>query len=121
MSFFHAKEGMGESVLNGKERSYMEQKKKKRYKTPVWVTIAYVVGIAICVGSYVFTSATGFLIPGLSPLSLAAVVGVYTYEHYRTNKEDKDGMLRSQLVILGIIIGANVISALMQIYAALVS
>ncbi len=90
-------------------------------KQPLWVTIAYVVGIALCVGSYVFTDATGYLIPGLTPFSLAAVIGVYAYRHYVENKSNKDGMLRPQMTILILMIVFTAFFGVLQLYAAIVT
>lgn len=94
----------------------MQNNQKKR-KTPIWIVAIYVVGIAVAVGAYVFTDASGYLIPGVSPLALAAVIGAFTYEHYQTNKENRDGSLVPQLVILGILIAYNVIVGIMGIIA----
>jgi len=92
----------------------------KKKSNPL-ITVIYVVGIALAVGGYVFAEASGFLIPGLSPLALAAVVGVYAYEHYQNNRADRDGMLRSQMVILCILAAVNVFWGVLQIYAWIVS
>ena len=94
----------------------MQNTPKKR-KTPVWIIVIYIVGIAIAVGCYVFTDATGYLIPGASPLALAAVVGAFTYEHYQTNKENRDGSLIPQLIILGILAAYNLVIGIIGIVA----
>ena len=95
--------------------------KNKKTKSNPLITVIYVVGIALAVGGYVFSDASGYLIPGLAPLALAAVVLTYTYEHYRKNRDNRDGMLVPQMVILGILAAINIISGLAQIYAAIVS
>ncbi|MBQ8577418.1 MAG: hypothetical protein IJ449_05565 [Clostridia bacterium] len=94
---------------------------QKKKKTSPIITVIYVVGIALAAGGYVFTDASGYLIPGLSPLALAAVILTYTWQHYRENRANKDGMLIPQMIILGILAAINVVSGLMQIYAAIVS
>ena len=80
-----------------------KKKTGKQSKSNPLITAAYVVGIALAVGGYVFADASGYLIPGLSPFALAAVIGVYTQEHYQNNKANRDGMLMPQMIILGII------------------
>ncbi len=96
------------------------QKKQKNKSNPI-ITVLYVIGIAVAVGVYVFNDASGYLIPGVAPLALATVVFTYMYQHYNENKENRDGMLVPQMIILGILAGISVVSGLMQIYAALVS
>ena len=54
-------------------------------------------------------------------LALAAVIGVYTYEHYQNNRANRDGMLVPQLIILGILAAVNVFWGILQIYALIVS
>ena len=94
---------------------------KKKKSNPL-VTAIYVVGISLAVGGYVFTDASGYMIiPGIAPLSLAAVVVTYTWEHYQKNKNNRDGMLMPQMVILSILAAINIIAGLAQIYAAIVS
>ena len=93
----------------------------KTKKSNPLITAAYVVGIALAVGGYVFADASGYLIPGLSPLALAAVIGVYTYEHYQNNKANRDGMLMPQMIILGILAAVHVFWGALQIYAFIVS
>ncbi len=119
---------MASYTIRGKDRvPYMPARptppknKQSKNRTSPWVTLVYVVSIALAAGGYVFTEASGYLIPGLSPLALAAAVGMYTWEHYRANKDNRDGTLRAQLIILGMIIAVNIIFALLQIYAAIVS
>lgn len=85
------------------------------------ITAVYVIGIALAVGGYVFTEASGYLIPGLSPLALAAVIAVYAWEHYQKNRANRDGMLVPQMVIFCILIGVNVFWGILQIYAFVVS
>jgi len=102
---------------NNSPRSSKPQKPKSN---PIF-TVIYVVGIALAVGGYVFTDASGYLIPGLVPLSLAAVIITYAVEHYQKNRANRDGMLVPQMVIIGILAAINVVSGLMQIYAAMVS
>lgn len=92
-----------------------------RRKTSPIVTVIYVIGIALAAGGYVFTEASGYMIPGLSPLALAVVIFTFTRQHYLENRENKDGMLKPQLAILSLLIAINVIAGLMQIYAAVVS
>ncbi|MGM9626429.1 MAG: hypothetical protein ACI3XM_12060 [Eubacteriales bacterium] len=92
-----------------------------RKKTSPIVTVIYVVGIALAAGAYVFTEASGYMVPGLSPLALAVVITTFTRQHYIENRENKDGMLKPQLAILSLLIAINVIAGLMQIYAAVVS
>ncbi|MBQ3065153.1 MAG: hypothetical protein IJC98_02850 [Clostridia bacterium] len=98
-----------------------QKNKQNKNRTSPWVTLVYVVSVALAAGGYVFAEASGYLIPGLSPLALAAAVGMYTWEHYHANKNHKDGTLRAQLVILGVIIAVNILFAILQIYAAIVS
>lgn len=95
-------------------------KNAKKKSNPL-ITAAYVIGIALAVGGYVFAEASGYLIPGLSPLALAAVIGVYSYEHYQNNKANRDGMLLPQMIILAILSAVNVFWGILQIYAAIVS
>ena len=85
------------------------------------ITAAYVIGIALAVGGYVFAEASGYLIPGLSPFALAACIGAYAYEHYQNNRANKDGMLVPQMVIIGILAAVNVFWGILQIYAMIVS
>ncbi len=94
---------------------------KQKSKSNPLITVIYVVGIALAVGGYVFAEASGYLIPGLSPFALAAVIGVYTYEHYQNNRANRDGMLVPQLIILGILAAVNVFWGVLQIYALIVS
>ena len=91
---------------------------KKTYKTPVWITVIYVVGIALAVAGYVFTDASGYLIPGLSPLSLAAVIGAFTYDYYQKNKGGRDSV-KPQMIILGILIAYNAVVGFLALGAAL--
>ena len=93
----------------------------KTKKSNPLITAAYVVGIALAVGGYVFADASGYLIPGLSPFALAAVIGVYTYEHYQNNKANRDGMLMPQMITLGMLAAVNVFWGALQIYAVIVS
>ncbi len=93
---------------------------KKKKQSPI-ITLLYVVGIALAVGGYVFTDASGYLIPGLSPLALAAVILTYTWQHYQKHKDNRDGMLLPQMTILAIMALINIVSGGMQIYAFLVS
>ena len=95
-------------------------KSNKKNSNPL-ITAIYVVGIALAVGGYVFAEASGYLIPALSPFALAAVIATYTYEHYQNNKADRDGMLKPQLIILGILAAVNVFWGILQIYAMIVS
>ena len=81
------------------------------------ITAIYVIGIALAVGGYVFTEASGYLIPGLSPLALAAVIAVYAWEHYQKNRANKDGMLVPQMVIFCVLVAVNMFWAILQIYA----
>lgn len=94
---------------------------KKPKKNNPLITAAYVVGIALAVGGYVFAEASGYLIPGLSPFALAAVIGVYAYEHYQNNKANRDGMLLPQMIIIGILAAVNVFWGVLQIYAVFAS
>ncbi len=93
------------------------QKNNPKHKTPIWIILIYIIGIAVAVGCYVFTDATGFLIPGASPLALAAVLGAFTYDHYQANKGSRDGTLVPQLILLGIFIVYNLVVAIMGIIA----
>ena len=93
----------------------------KKTKSNPLITAAYVIGISLAVGGYVFAEASGYLIPGLSPFALAAVIGVYTYEHYQNNKDNRDGTLIPQMVILCILAAVNVFWGILQIYALIVS
>lgn len=95
--------------------------KKQQKKSSPLITAAYVIGIALAVGGYVFAEASGYLIPGLSPFALAAVIGVYAYEHYQNNKANRDGVLLPQMIIIGILAGVNVFWGILQIYAVIVS
>ena len=76
-------------------------------------------GVILCAGSYVFTSASGYLIPGLTPFSLAAAFIGYIIRHYRENKEDKNGMLRSQMIILCCFAAIPVIFGILEIIAVI--
>ena len=95
--------------------------KKQQKKSHPLITAAYVIGIALAVGGYVFAEASGYLIPGLSPFALAAVIGVYAYEHYQNNKANRDGVLLPQMIIIGILAAVNVFWGILQIYAVIVS
>lgn len=77
-------------------------------------------GVILCILSYVFTSATGYMIPALTPFSLAAAFAGYIIRHYRENKEDKNGMLRSQMVILCFFGAIPVVFGVLEIIAAIV-
>lgn len=99
----------------------MQNSPKKTKKSNPLITAVYVVGIALAVGGYVFAEASGYLIPGLSPFALAAVICMYGYEHYQTNRANKDGMLLPQMVIIGILAAVNVFWGVLQIYAMIVS
>ena len=96
-----------------------QQKNKNgaRYKTPTWIYVVYVLGITLAVGGYVFTDASGYLIPGLSPLSLAAVIGAFTYDYYQKNKTGNSS-LKAQMIILGILIAYNVVIGFLALGAA---
>ncbi len=96
------------------------QPQKKKKNSPI-ITVLYVVGIALAVGVYVFNDASGYLIPGVAPFALAMVVFTYMYQHYTENRENRDGMLLPQMIILGILAGISVISGAMQVYAAIVT
>lgn len=100
----------------GKSWRIMANQKDPKKKNTL-VMVIYVIGIAVAAGSYIFAEASGYMIPGLSPLSLAAVILTYTWQHYKENRANKDGMLVPQLVILGVLAAWNVISGLMQLYA----
>ena len=93
-------------------------KNGKKWSSPI-ITIIYVVGVTLAVGGYVFTEVTKMLIPGLSPLALAAVIGAYMYDHYQNNKDNKDGSLRSQMIILGILLGYCIVIGCLGIGAAI--
>ena len=95
--------------------------KKSPKKSNPLITAAYIIGIALAAGGYVFAEASGFLIPGLSPFALAAVIGVYAYEYYQNNKANRDGMLLPQMIIIGILAAVNVFWGVLQIYAFIVS
>ena len=95
-------------------------KSDKKNSNPL-ITAIYVVSIALAVGGYVFAQASGYLIPALSPMALAAAITTFAYEHYQNNKADKDGMLKPQMMILGILIAVNVFWGILQIYAVIVS
>ena len=99
----------------------MQNSPKKTKKSNPLITAVYVVGIALAVGGYVFAEASGYLIPGLSPFALAAVICMYGYEHYQNNRANKDGMLLPQMVIIGILAAVNVFWGVLQIYAMIVS
>ncbi len=93
---------------------------KKTKRSPIF-TIIYVVGIALAIGCYVFAEASGYLIPGVSPLALAAVIGTYMYEHYQNHKDNRDGMLIPQLAILGLFAGYNLVIGMIAIVGAILS
>ena len=95
--------------------------KKQQKKSHPLITAAYVIGIALAVGGYVFAEASGYLIPGLSPFALAAVIGVYAYEHYQNNKATRNDILLPQMIIIGILAAVNVFWGILQIYAVIVS
>ena len=76
-------------------------------------------GVIVCAGSYVFTSASGYLIPGLTPFSLAAAFVGYIIRHYRENKEDKNGMLRSQMIILCFFCAIPILFGILEIIAVI--
>ncbi|MCQ2431501.1 MAG: hypothetical protein MJ175_02730 [Clostridia bacterium] len=96
-----------------------ERNKKNTYKTPVWIVIIYVVCFALAVGGYVLADATGQLIPGLSPLALAALIAAFAYDYYQKNKGSSD-TLKPQMIILGILIAYNVVVGIMAVIAAVV-
>ena len=96
-------------------------KKSSAPKSNPLITAIYVISIALAVGGYVFAEASGYLIPALSPFALAAAITTFAYEHYQNNKANKDGMLKPQMIIIGILIAINVFWGILQIYAVIVS
>lgn len=94
------------------------QNPRKSGGRSVLLTLIYVVGVTAAVGAYVFTQVTKQLIPGLSPLALAAVIGAYMYEHYQNGKQKQDGSLRSQMIILGILLAYCIVMGVLGIVGA---
>ncbi len=60
--------------MNRQTGNQNRNKNGKTWSSPI-ITVIYVVGVTLAVGGYVFTDVTKMLIPGLSPLALAAVTG----------------------------------------------
>lgn len=92
---------------------------KKKKKFDPLMLVVYI-GIALCVISYVFTQTTGYLIPTLTPFSLAAAMIAFTVHYYKENRDDKTGMLRSQIIILSFFCAIPVFFGILEIIAVIV-
>ncbi|MBO4229102.1 MAG: hypothetical protein J5938_01980 [Clostridia bacterium] len=92
----------------------MENPKGK--KNPIFSIMIWG-GVILCILSYVFTSTTGQLIPALTPFSLLTAIVGYTLQHYADHKENKDGMLRPQMIILCAIGVIPLVLGIMEIVA----
>ena len=92
------------------------ERKKKKFDP---LNILIYGGVIVCAASYVFTSASGYLIPALTPFSLASAFIGYIIRHYRENKDNKNGMLRPQMIILCFFCAIPVVFGILEIIAVI--